>query len=99
MYNLGSTLSAGHLPRECKSMSDVCLCLLGSTNTQTLSYSHSSSWAGVTPCDTLCDYRFLLGLLLAKRTTIGRAWVSFWIMSHRSLKKMNFLRGGEWRWA
>lgn len=37
--------------------------------------------------------------LLVKRTTIGRAWVSFWIMSHRSLKKMNFLRGGEWRWA
>ena len=59
MYNLGSTLSAGHLTRVCKSMSD-CLCLLGSTNTQTLSYSHSSSWAWVTPCDTLCDYRFLL---------------------------------------
>ena len=28
--------------------------------------------------------------LLVKRTTIGRAWVSFWIMSHRSLKKNEF---------
>ena len=35
MYNLGSTLSAGHLTRVCKSMSDVCLFLLLNKHTDT----------------------------------------------------------------
>lgn len=34
----------------------VLTCLLRSTNTQTLSYSHSSPWAWVTPRVTPCDH-------------------------------------------
>ena len=90
MYDLGYTLSAGHLTRVCKSMSDVCLfwlSLLGSTNTQTLSYSHSSSWLGlhhVTHFATIvfylgfCWFRWKsMGELLDYEPSLPQKWI-FW---------------------